>query len=132
MKDWKGHEVKVGDILVTVQVRETFEFFPSSMYMMSRDGKMELVKTFQRPDPMENLWEVKYEENVVELDTVFNGRKYHHIVRERIHSNGDIWTLPLDDPFTMNDEPDPNPSYIKCIKGKSDNRDEYYVNKFKA
>jgi len=138
MKDWKGTEVKAGDTVVIVKVRDTVRHeMTMNLMIFEKDGSGSIhgriVKSapIKQPPPRRFIWEVAEERRVFVMK-VNAGRNYDQEVQclaYEIDHGTHRTILPLDDPFGGSER---WTEHIVCIKGKSDNEQEYYQHLFRT
>lgn len=114
MKDWKGNEVEIGDTIRIVKIGE-FEQTASLVMINFKDHTSETLSTFHK-DAQENLWIPSPPVTIVESGPQELG-------------NNKTWTYNFFVGEWMFTE---DKYHILCIEGKSFDRDEYYLEKFKV
>ena len=133
MKDWKGNKVKAGDTVVRIRIQDDHSFYPTSCFMLSQDSEGRLVKSHEvkldAPPERKYLWEEVDRYEVHEQEVGYKGDVIRYLARHQNMRDGRTFVLPIDDPFG---ESAAEPRIITCIAGKSDDRDEYYLNLFRA
>lgn len=133
MKDWKGNEVKAGDTVVRIRIQDDHSSYPTGFFMLTRDNEGRFIKSHETklevPPEREYLWEEVERYTVFEQEIECDGRVIRYLAMEWKMNDERICIMPIDDPFG---EPVTKPRIINCIAGKSDDRDEYYLNHFRA
>ena len=107
MKDWEENIIKNGDTIVEIR---TSPLFNEAQMMMLHNGKATPIgPTIKMP---ERLWEVVSEHLVTEINnTLYAEREYEGKTKFTVH-------------FKLIEHPMNN---IICIKGVSDNENDYYL-----
>lgn len=115
MKDWKGNEIKPGDIVVVVGVRSMMEGARMGLMELNSEGVLNWVEgCVSDPIPRQFLWEPGPEYEILdEGNGIYMGPLFSQIPIN--HAEFHITVQPWD---------------ILCIKGVSDDKDEYYLNYF--
>lgn len=118
MTDWKGNIIEVGHTVVTVAVDNPFAGATMVFGFITADG--EHIQYDSAPIKKEHLWIPTGEYKIIEGNTVtsYNDDFHHEVPIQFI----DTW-IPTSNFLNQ---------LIWCIKGMSDNQEEYYLNYFKA
>lgn len=116
MKDWKGNKIKAGDTIVFVSTKPLFEDF--GWMIPKGNGVFEVLKL--KDQPKEHCWEPR-EYKTQEKD----GLLFYTPAEEP--TDGIVRWFILDE-FSMKFFS--QPGEILCIKGVSDNEEEYYKQYF--
>lgn len=112
MRDWKGNIISDGDTVLFI--RTTPVFSRMSLVIPDDNG----LQTIATQESRKYLWDVESE--IVIFDK--GGALFYETERD-----GYKFVLPIEGPFNRVSQ-----SYVVCIKGKSDNEEEYYNNFFKV
>lgn len=112
MKDWAGNEITVGDTLVIVRTKP---FLQPTRVGFFVDGKIEWQEDL--PKGPDHCWDILGEHEVVEHEEDL-------YLRTGPDEKGYYWNFQL--PWMG------QPYDITCIKGKSDNEQEYFLEYFKV
>ena len=111
MKDWQGNKIKVGDIVIIVTTKNIFS--GGCVYLLDQSG--DKLDEFEVED--EYLWIESKPIEVVENYTVIIFNK----------ETGDVIKCGL---FYLEQRIYDQSTDILCIKGISDNKEEYYTKYF--
>lgn len=116
MKDWKGYNIKVGDNVLVVAVKNPFEGDRAGIIIMYKGGNRRLIQS-EEVIPKSYFWNVQHKYKIMPANSD------NQIIFEKI---GTI-LLPvnlLDFSLCI------QPWEILCIEGISDDEQEYYTAKF--
>lgn len=113
MTDWKGNEIKEGHIIVIVRTKPFFTAARFGFLDFSNPSKgfEQVGETYKTP---EYIWEPRWDMEVVSLD----GKLYYK-------SNNTYVDISMLNFFKQDSD-------IICIKGISDNEQEYFLEHFKS
>lgn len=116
--DWKGNAIKAGDTIVNVGTKPLFGKTTFGLMFVGKDGEKSFHKLSESEEPPQHIWNVLGEYKVVQ-----RADKLYYVLKT------DDITYFLDlSMMLFGGQPDD----IICIKGVSDNEQEYYAEYFKT
>ena len=116
MKDWQGNEIKVGDTVLKIMVRDVLYEGVKSLFVfdaVSNDSK--ILNTCVLP--RQHLWKVVFETLVLDIEDPEKFQIVVYASKSKIPINHLAINLSSGGFFSQN--------YIIAIKGVSDSREEY-------